>query len=786
VLRTEAMLKMRPLKNSHHSTLQRNRNVKRHKTLPIATTLIFLFAGSTFAADDTAPIKTLGTVTVTSGQPTSLPTQIPTTIEGITGQQVEDAINAFDSEDALKYFPSLNVRKRYIGDYDHAVLASRASGTGNSARSLVYADGILLSNLLGNGATYTPRWGLVTPEEIERVDVLYGPFSAAYPGNSAGAVVDYVTRMPTKFEGHAKISAFSQGFKQYGTDATFNGKQASASLGNKSGDWSWWVAVNRLDSNGQPIAFANRLVSTGTPGGAGTPVTGAVVDKNPKNQDWLILGSTNQIHTIQDYAKLKLAYDFSPTLRASYTLGWWSNDATRTSESYLRDAAGNPVYSGNININGNQYALVASDFAPSRGELEHVMHGLSVKSNTKGIWDWEVAASLYDYAKDEVRSPTVALPVANAGGAGRITDMKGSGWNALALKGTWRPEGIQGAHVVDMGYQRDTYRLRTLVSDTADWIYGGAAARFSAFNGNTELNSLYAQDTWRLAPEWKTTLGGRLEQWQAFGGAVSNATSTLPFSERKENYFSPKAAIAYQASPQWALKASLGRAVRMPTVAELYQGSISVGTIVNNDPNLKPEKSWTSELSAERDLGNGLLRTTLFFEDTRDALYSQSITAGATVTTIQNIDQIRTMGLEMAYQANDVGVSGLDLMSSLTYADSTIEKNDNFPTSVGKWQPRVPKWRANFLATYKPGDKWTHTFGARYSGKQYGTLDNSDPNGATYTGVSDYFVIDVRVRYQISRQWTASLGIDNLNNEKYWAFHPYTQRTVLAELKYDL
>ena len=755
---------------------------------PITASLLAALSAGAFAQQASeAPVKTLGTVTVTSGQPTSLPTQIPTTIEGVTGKQVEDTINAFDSEDALKYFPSLNVRKRYIGDYDHAVLASRASGTGNSARSLVYADGILLSNLLGNGATYTPRWGLVTPEEIERVDVLYGPFSAAYPGNSVGAVVDYVTRMPKKFEGHAKISAFSQGYKQYGTDATYTGKQASASLGNKSGDWSWWLAVNRLDSNGQPIAFANKLVSAGTVSGAGTPVTGAIVDKNPKNQDWVILGSTNQIHTIQDHAKVKLAYDFSPTVRVSYTLGWWSNDATRTSETYLRDASGNPVYSGNVNINGRQYTLAASDFAPSRGKLEHVMHGLSVKSNTKGVWDWEVAASLYDYAKDLVRSPTVALPAANAGGAGRITDMDGTGWNALSLKGTWRPDGIQGAHVVDMGYQRDSYKLRTLVSDTSDWINGGAAARVSAFNGNTELNSLYAQDTWRLAPEWKTTLGGRLEQWRAFGGAVSNATSTLPFGERTETHFSPKAAIAFQASPQWVLKGSLGRAVRMPTVAELYQGSISTNVIVNNDPNLKPEKSWTSELTAERDLGNGVLRATLFHEDTRDALYSQTnVTVSPNVTNIQNVDQIRTTGLEMAYQAADVGMRGLDLMSSLTYADSTIVKNDKFPDSVGKWQPRVPKWRANFLATYRPDDKWTYTFGARYSGKQYGTLDNSDPNGATYTGVSSYFVTDVRVRYQVAKQWTASFGIDNLNNAKYWAFHPYTQRTVIAELKLDL
>ncbi|MEN3292695.1 MAG: iron complex outerrane recepter protein, partial [Burkholderiales bacterium] len=502
---------------------------------PICAALLGALSAGAFAQQSSdGPVKTLGTVTVTSARPTSLPTQIPTTIEGVTGAQVEDTVNATDSEDALKYLPSLLVRKRYIGDYDHAVLASRASGTGNSARSLVYVDGILLSNLLGNGATFTPRWGLVTPEEIDRVDVLYGPFSAAYPGNSVGAVVDYQTRMPEKFEGHAKLSGFTQHFQQYGTDESFSGHQASASLGNRNGNWSWWLNVNRLDSDGQPIAFANRLLSAGSASNAGTPVTGAIADKNPKNQDWLILGATNQVNTIQDHAKAKLAYDFSPTLRASYTLGWWQNDAKRTSDTYLRNAAGAPVYSGNVNIGGRQYALTPADFAPSNGALEHVMHGLSVKSNTKGVWDWEVAASLYDYAKDQVRTPTAALPAANTGGAGRITDMEGTGWNTLSLKGTWRPDGAQGAHIADMGYQREHYKLRTLVSDTPDWINGGAAARFSAFNGNSELQSLYAQDTWRFAPAWRTTLGGRVEEWSAFGGEIANATSVLPFGERKE------------------------------------------------------------------------------------------------------------------------------------------------------------------------------------------------------------------------------------------------------------
>jgi iron complex outermembrane receptor protein len=320
-----------------------------------------------------APAKSLGVVTVTSGQPTSLPTQIPTTIEGISREQIEQTINATDSEDALKYFPSLLVRKRYIGDYNHAILSSRASGTGNSARSAVYADGILLSNYLGNGiangTNYAPRWGLVTPEEIERVDVLYGPFSAAYPGNSVGAVVDYVTRMPTKFEAHAKLSGFTQDFKLYGTDSSFSGSQASASLGNRSGDWSWFINANRTQSAGQPLTFATRTLSSTAPAPGATVVSGAVPGLNTRNVPWLLLGGATQYETEQEHLKLKVAYDFSSTVRASYTLGYWKNTSENRSQSYLRNAAGAPVYSGNVSIDGRGYTLAASDFGVSNEAL---------------------------------------------------------------------------------------------------------------------------------------------------------------------------------------------------------------------------------------------------------------------------------------------------------------------------------------------------------------------------------------------------------------------------------
>ncbi|WP_422823178.1 TonB-dependent receptor [Variovorax ureilyticus] len=751
----------------------------------------FAQAASGSTADD-APerVKSLGVVTVTGGQPTSLPTQIPTTIEGVTREDIETRINATDSEDALKYLPSLLVRKRYIGDYNHAILSTRASGTGNSARSAVYADGILLSNYLGNGiangTNYAPRWSMVAPEEIERVDVMYGPFSAAYPGNSAGAVVDYVTRIPTQLEAHVKAGFSSQPFDLYNTHQTFNSWQTSASIGSRSGDWSWWIDLNRTDSQGQPLTFTTATVASGTPGRAGTPVTGWVPGLNTTNTPWYILGTGTQYHTVQDHAKLKLAYDFSPTVRATYTLGWWQNTAEGRPESYLSNAAGQPVYSGPINIGARTFNLAPTAFPLTNDSQTHTMHGLSVKSNTQGEWDWEVAGSLYDYATDQQRQPTVALPLAAIGGAGTLQDQGGTGWNTLAAKATWRPQGVGGGHIVDLGVGRDAYKLLIVKNNVlGTWLGGAPYSPVSNVGGRAETQSAWAQDTWSFAPKWKAVLGLRYEDWKTTDGFTSNASSFLSYPARSESDLSPKAALAYQWTSDTVLKASVGRAVRYPTVGELY-GATSGGALAFiNDPNLKPEKSWTGELSAEKDLGNGIARATFFHETTDDALYSQLI-PNTSISRVQNVDRVRTNGLEVAYTGENVFVRGLDLGASLTYADSEIVANAAFPASVGKWQPRVPQWRSTVYGTYKPDAQWAFTVAARYSGRQYSTLDNSDVNGFAYFGASRYFTVDLRVRYQIDRRWAAAFGIDNANNDQYWNFHPYPQRTYTAELRYDL
>lgn len=743
------------------------------------------------------PQKDAGVVTITASNPTSWPTQIPATMEGLSARQIEEQVNASDSEDALKYLPSLLVRKRYIGDYNHAILSSRASGTGNSARSAVYADGILLSNFLGNGVSglgFPPRWGMVTPDEIERVDVMYGPFSAAYPGNSVGAVVDYTTRMPDRFEGSMKLGYTHQPFDLYNTHASDGSWQTSASLGSRTGDWAWRLDFHHSDSQSQPLTFANVLRSTTAANTGDMAVTGAISGQNKLGQDWLLLGTGTQYHTVQDHFKAKLAYDLSPTVRATYTLASWQNTSQGRSTTYLRDAQGQPVYSGNVSIDGQRYTLNGGTFPLTQESLQHTLHGLSIKSRTQGSFDWEVAASLYDYGTDEKRSNSGSnpLPAAATGGSGTIADGSGTGWHNLALRGTWRPDGPKGEHVVDFGAQQDHYRLRYQTSNIAgNWPGDGASTLASEVGGRTQLQSFYAQDTWRFAPLWRAVLGLRSEHWQASDGLTRfSASSSTGHPGRNEHFLSPKGALSWQLSADAFLKYAIGRAVRMPTVNELYGATSTTNAQYINDPNLRPEKSWTQELSYERTLDRHQWRLTAFAEDTRDGIYSQTVfdsAANRNISRVQNVGHIVTRGLEAVYNGYPLWLSGLDLSASVTYADSTIRENEGFVTTpsdtLGKRQPNIPRWRATLLAAYRWNAKWSSTVAVRHSGKQFNTLNNSDTNSHAYMGVSPFTTVDVRARWQIDPRWTAAFGIDNLTHQTYWNFHPYPQRSYTAELK---
>ena len=67
---------------------------------PISLAIAVCFSGAA-AGQDTSPVKDIGVIVITSGQSSSLPTQIPTTMESVTAKQLAETINATELFAAL-------------------------------------------------------------------------------------------------------------------------------------------------------------------------------------------------------------------------------------------------------------------------------------------------------------------------------------------------------------------------------------------------------------------------------------------------------------------------------------------------------------------------------------------------------------------------------------------------------------------------------------------------------------------------------------------------------------
>ncbi|HEY1606349.1 MAG TPA: TonB-dependent receptor [Allosphingosinicella sp.] len=728
----------------------------------------------TLAEDAAAP------VIVITGQ-RSEPT--PATSESVDAGRLAETTTLLNAEDAVRYLPSLLVRKRHVGD-TQAPLATRTSGVGSSARSLIYADGVLLSALIGNNNSFaSPRWDMVAPEEIARVDVLYGPFAAAYPGNSIGAVVDITTRLPEKAEGSLRVATGVQSFDQYGTHGVFPATELSATAGDRFGRFAIFASVNRLDSLGQPLAFATATRPAGT-SNAGIPATGAYPDLNRAGAPIFVLGAAGIERQRQDDLKLKLAFDASPTLRFIWVGGLFLNDTDATAQTYLGAAGGVPLYAGALNLDGHPVNVPASAFSNNVYRLDerHWMQALTVEGGKSGGLQWRAIGSIYDYAKDRQRIPSGALPGAEAGGPGSIVDMGGTGWRTLDIDA--RLKGLSaGGHL-------DLFRLESDRFAAADWRSGPEGAPTQVSRGRMRTAAIWAQDVVRLAPSLQLILGARYEWWRAFQGFNFSSAPALSVNQPAlaKQGLSPKASLRWRPDAHWTLTLSGGQAFRFPTVSELYQAVTTGPTLTIPDPHLRPERARSEELAASWSDDKGPIRLSLFNEAIEDALISQTapLVPGSTslFAFVQNIPRTHVKGAELAFERSDLLVHGLTLSGSLTLADPRTVRDPAFPAAEGKDLPQVPRRRFTLVATWHESERTSFTLAARAASRSYGTIDNSDPVTHTFQGFDSYFVIDARADFRIGRHWNAAIGVENLGNDKYYLFHPFPQRTLTAELGY--
>jgi iron complex outermembrane receptor protein len=718
---------------------------------------------------------------------------LPASTASKTAEQLEEQI-VFNPEDAFAKFPSLTVRKRYLGDRNSTV-GGRSYGVLEPGRSLVYLDGYLISNFLGRFDA--PRWNMVNTEAIERVDALYGPFSAIYPGNSIGTTLVITERKPKQLEASANIKYNHQSFDEYGTHESYGSKQVSARFASRLDSGLWYVlAVQHQDSEGHPMGYANAVrgvasaASNFQPPTSGTRVTGIQYDKDPLGRERAIFGATGIDHSKQYTINTRIGYDISATQEIEGRLSWWKNDSTVSTQTYLRDAAGNPVWSGIVNDGTYRFAVANNAFAPSQRDESHRQLGLTWRTRHATGWNASVVATQYRIVSDANRVASLAQPLAEAGGPGSVTRRDGTGWNTFEIQSTYTPtkgDFGNGRHALTFGVHRNQYKLNNVVNLASDWRTT-ETTRDQRYTGTTTITALYGQDAWTLAPDWVLTAGLRWERFEAREGSQFFAgIPLLQYPDRTLTATSPKLSLAWAARNDLLLKASYGRGVRFPNVDELFNGTKTGSSITVNDPNLKPEKADSFELAAETFYGEHSLRASLFRDDVRDTILRQTdSTVTPSVTRVSNVDRVLTNGLELVWQTRDVFIKGLNISGSATWVDSTVKENRANPAQVGKKWLRIPKQRYTVEASYRPSAQWLFGASWRWSGRQYNTDINNDINPNTYGGTSYVNQLDLKALWKFAKGWEWSLGIANVTNNKSWQFHTMPQRSVQTELRYAL
>ncbi|MEW5903240.1 MAG: TonB-dependent receptor [Pseudomonadota bacterium] len=384
--------------------------------------------------------------------------------------------------------------------------------------------------------------------------------------------------------------------------------------------------------------------------------------------------------------------------------------------------------------------------------------------------------------------------------SGRDTQQKQSG-----VKSEYRQGGEQVGWMGGLDLQRFEDRALTtnLVNYTSRSTAVGASNPLNLAGAVTEdslstsnTRAMYGELKWQLTAPLTATFNARYDsiaaKYQSYQAltAAQIAEGRSSSGEKTFNVWSERVGVNYAFSDERELYSNLSTGFRVPTLSQLYGGTISPTGSVAPNPNLKPEKSYNAEvgLRAKSELFGIALDTdvAVFQIDRKDFILNTGgqyqSTPGATLTNAleqyQNIGGVRNRGLEAALKTDAREVWSGEL--AYTYLNAIFTRNDVYWMSMGtrgslpsvKYNntgnvvPRTPKHHINMTTRYRPADGWTLT----------GELDAqsgiyADEVNVVWVGGRTVYNVMANYEFKSDRRmkWSAFARIDNLFNRYYYS-----------------
>jgi catecholate siderophore receptor len=285
-------------------------------------------------------------------------------------------------------------------------------------------------------------------------------------------------------------------------------------------------------------------------------------------------------------------------------------------------------------------------------------------------------------------------------------------------------------------------------------VTGMAVGRTAAFtDGDTTTAALYAFDTVDLGSRLQATGGIRWERYDTNYLAVDATGATTTDLDTSKSLVSGKAGLVFKITGTGNAYVSYANSKTPPGSANF---SLSTQDNNANNPNVKPQISTNIEVGTKWDVLQSRLSLTAaaFRTKNENVIYTVDSTA---VPPIFNYDDAQQVN-GAVFGASGRIVPGWDVTANFALLDS--ENKSQNATNAGKQLTLTPKFSGSLWTSYR------FPIGVMLGGGVRHT-DQVFVNAANTIRVPGYSLVDMVAQYEITRQLSLRLNINNLTNETY-------------------
>jgi iron complex outermembrane receptor protein len=719
--------------------------------------------------------EVLEKIVVTATRTERNPDDVPASITIITKKDIEKQNIQTVDEALAQVVDTFDFRQRGWQDSQPSVNL-RGFPADNQKRTLILLDGQNIATAYYNGVV----WNSIPVQNIERIEVIRGPFSALYGGNAMGGVINIITTTPKKLEMISQTS--------YGTYNSWN-----SYLG--AGDRLWdKVSIqggfNYRNTNGYPT----NLVTDAPLGFPAFPPSPTVVGYRstvtPQGAPTYVIGDTGN-NFWNDYSiNGKISLDLAEGHKWTFsTLCSYQNYGYNNYHSYLSNPAngsivvnGAPAFFPQVGLGNtnNSLYLLENMFLMDYGRTRTQVYSLTTDDSLTDTMKLKCHFGLVNVPESWFvlpGFPNYTAQTTYLGGPGSLYTTPSQNW--VADVQVERPIGQK--QNLTGGITYNTGWASTSTDNMDNWRARDAVGSPEFMSAGHDRNiGVYLQDEIAWNPKFNTVAGLRLDWWQTYGGHLLELAG-MPIDylpSRSYTQLSPKIAFLYRPLDWMTWRTSVGTAFRPPNVYELYTTWSWYGVLFQGNPQLKPEKTLSWEIGPTLKPFKGTTFTTTYFENyVTDFINSTSLPSGNWIQL--NVPKVTMRGVEI--ELKQKLWSWLELFGNTTLLDARIREFDDDLAAVGKKITMTPRQQMNIGVTATYWDIKANISG-RYVSKIMSTAENSDTVNNVYGSYDPFFVLNSKITYSPVKWVDLSVAWDNLLNRQYYEYYRTPGRTWWAQL----